>query len=281
MGGASLVPVTKNEKPFAFEAEAHAKAAWDEEPTGSKGVAAPLMDVDSGFPDLPAVFEKLSAGGQPTKVVEAQKTVPADSKAKKTIKKVCIKKGKKKGTKAKKSKGGGAKPAKDDDLEVISSEDDCELSILAAAMAFKPPAAETKKPKKAASKPKAKAQPKVQVSKAKAKAKDTKAAVPKKTVSKKKDANSAGPVSISEDENENKPHNRWFDAVKYGKCKVEFYSLKSYIRHFVDNKLTSIISSCCSKHHVVIEKMIPHVMKGENITKLKELRKDIMEEMEV
>ena len=238
-----LVPVMDDEKPIPLKD--------DVKPTPLKGGAKPanlMENVVSSFPELPDIFAKIFVGGNSS---EPTKTIPAASKAKKITKQVHMKKGKKQATKAKKKNGAGAKPAKD--VEVISSGDECDLDILASAMAFMPAVAVAKK---GASKPKAPATPK-----AKAKAKDTKPAMPKKSVSKKKDANNSGPVS--EGQKQVKPANRWLDASRYGKCKVEHYKEKSYVRNFdAGGKFRSIISSCCSKHHMVIEKMIPYIEQG-------------------
>ena len=119
----ALVPVMDDEKPIPLKDDVKPIPLKDDvKATPLKDGAKPgtlMENVDSSFPELPDVFAKICVGGNSS---EPTKTIPAASKAKKIIKQVQKKKGKKHATKAKKNNGAGAKPAKD--VEVISSGDE-------------------------------------------------------------------------------------------------------------------------------------------------------------
>ena len=72
--------------------------------------------------------------------------------------------------------------------------------------------------------------------------------------------------------------NNTFDARKYGKCKVEYYSQKSYIRNFQE-KWVMIVGSTHRKHKSVCNMLVPHVKKGASREELLRIRERILQQL--
>lgn len=72
--------------------------------------------------------------------------------------------------------------------------------------------------------------------------------------------------------------NTTFDAHKYGKCKVEYYTHKSYIRHFQE-KWVMIVGSSHPKHKNVCNMLVPHVKKGASREELLSIRERIIQRL--
>ena len=72
--------------------------------------------------------------------------------------------------------------------------------------------------------------------------------------------------------------NTTFDARKYGKCKVEYYSQKSYIRNFQE-KWVMIVGSTHRKHKSVCNMLVPHVKKGASREELLRIRERILQQL--
>eukprot|EP00435_Cladocopium_sp_Y103_P071840 s464_g38.t1 len=86
----------------------------------------------------------------------------------------------------------------------------------------------------------------------------------------------AGEVSCLAEVKEYK--NTTFDAKKYGKCKVEYYTHKSYIRHFQE-KWAMIVGSTHTNHKYVCDKLVPHVKKGISREELLRIRGCIIQQL--
>lgn len=70
-----------------------------------------------------------------------------------------------------------------------------------------------------------------------------------------------------------------FQSSVYGKCKMEVYTAKSYVRRLDEEsgKWRNIIGCCMvDVHGSVRRKLVPHIAAGKNITELYELRKAFM-----
>lgn len=70
-----------------------------------------------------------------------------------------------------------------------------------------------------------------------------------------------------------------FQSAVYGKCKMEVYTAKSYVRRLDESsgKWTNIIGCCMvDVHGSVCRKLVPHIAAGKSISELYELRKAFM-----
>ena len=85
----------------------------------------------------------------------------------------------------------------------------------------------------------------------------------------------AGHIS-SEDGQEYK--NFTFNSPKWGNCKVEFYTQKSYIRCYDvgSGKYVMIIGSTAPSHHAICMQLVKHVKKGLDREALREVRETIL-----
>lgn len=61
-----------------------------------------------------------------------------------------------------------------------------------------------------------------------------------------------------------KPANFHFDAMVWGKCKAEFYTHKSYIRHYIDEKWVLVIQCEKDNHHAILTRLVEKVKTGMN-----------------
>ena len=72
-----------------------------------------------------------------------------------------------------------------------------------------------------------------------------------------------------------KEQNYAFDAKKYGMCKCEHYSVKSYIRHQKDGKWKLIVQSTHAKHVLICKQLTKFVKAGLDKEAIVEKRNDI------
>jgi hypothetical protein len=74
--------------------------------------------------------------------------------------------------------------------------------------------------------------------------------------------------------------NFWFQSTVHGRCKAEFYTLKSYIR-FVkpEGGLKLVVSYEGPRHWKVINGLVQSVKDGKSAEELKIIRADIVNKM--
>ena len=160
---------------------------------------------------------------------------------------------------------------------VISEED-----VLQGALAFKPPQANGKKPSKPGCGKKKKgkaAKKKPSQPKNPGPAKPAQSKKQKQKNKKEKDAQKAQgcglevPPGVSSFK---------FQSSRYGQCKLEMYTEKSYIRYLdpSSKKWKSIIGSSVIGHHQKLCRLlVPHVASGLNVASLLELRGKLLEQL--
>lgn len=69
-----------------------------------------------------------------------------------------------------------------------------------------------------------------------------------------------------------------FESATYGKCKLERYKEKSYLRHLVDDKWRNIIGSNATGHHAeCCRRLAPYVAQGKSSDELYQIRAEILE----
>lgn len=69
-----------------------------------------------------------------------------------------------------------------------------------------------------------------------------------------------------------------FESATYGKCKLERYKEKSYLRHLVNEKWRNIIGSCATGHHAeCCRRLAPYVAQGKSSDELYKIRAEILE----
>jgi hypothetical protein len=72
-----------------------------------------------------------------------------------------------------------------------------------------------------------------------------------------------------------KEPNYAFKAKKWGMCRCEHYSVKSYIRHKKDGKWKLIVQSTDAKHVLICKQLTKFVKAGLNKEAIIEKRNDI------
>ncbi|CAE7502011.1 unnamed protein product [Symbiodinium microadriaticum] len=72
-----------------------------------------------------------------------------------------------------------------------------------------------------------------------------------------------------------------FESEKYGLCKLEMYSEKSYIRQVLPGGGFKSIVSCCQKgvHADVVRQLVPHVEKGLTVPELYKIREGLLSKL--
>eukprot|EP00438_Fugacium_kawagutii_P009246 Skav231857 [mRNA] locus=scaffold2307:146277:147737:- [translate_table: standard] len=71
-----------------------------------------------------------------------------------------------------------------------------------------------------------------------------------------------------------------FESITYGKCKLERYKDKSYLRHLVDGKYKNIIGSCAKGYHAeCCRGLAPYVAQGKSSDELYQIREKILEDL--
>ena len=75
--------------------------------------------------------------------------------------------------------------------------------------------------------------------------------------------------------------NMTFEAKRYGSCKVEFYTHKSYVRYLDDDgKWRMILGSTHEKHQHVCALLVPHIKKGLAKEALLKVRQSIVDQLD-
>ena len=85
-----------------------------------------------------------------------------------------------------------------------------------------------------------------------------------------------------ENQNKKESSNYWFDSEKYGRCKVETYQTKSYIRKWLesDKKFEQIVGSCEVHYHKdIVHNLVQYVKQGLTKPELYEKRAEILQRL--